>query len=275
VAPAVLDFRHGAPAAGRWNGSGSANRPAPPGYRLYVLRPEAMIINALFFASYRDIAGTDELRVELPGDSRVDDLVHLLRAVRRRLGGAACGARGRGQPGLRAAQHALCGTATRSPSSRPWPGGEMTASICRVTEDPIDPAALLTGAATPSDGAVLLFLGVVRDHNEGRDVGHLEYQAYVPMAERLMREIVEEAIGAVVHRADLVCTGWGSGDRGGERRHRGRRAAPGRCVRGVELRDRRDQEAGTRLEAGGLPRRGEPVAAPGAHAGRRGRSGAE
>ena len=80
MAPAVLDFRHGAPAAGRWNGSGSANRPAPPGYRLYVLRPEAMIINALFFASYRDIAGTDELRVELPGDSRVDDLVHLLRA---------------------------------------------------------------------------------------------------------------------------------------------------------------------------------------------------
>jgi molybdopterin synthase catalytic subunit len=93
----------------------------------------------------------------------------------------------------------------------------MTGSICRVTEDPIDPAALLTGAATPSDGAVLLFLGVVRDHNEGRDVGHLEYQAYVPMAEKVMREIVDEASArwstgpiSVVHRVGMLEIGEAS-----------------------------------------------------------------
>jgi molybdopterin converting factor subunit 1 len=40
-----------------------------------------MIIRALFFASYRDIAGTDELDVELPGgEARVRDLVDRLRA---------------------------------------------------------------------------------------------------------------------------------------------------------------------------------------------------
>jgi molybdopterin converting factor subunit 1 len=38
-----------------------------------------MRIRALFFASYRDIAGTDELDVELPSGSSVADLVGRLR----------------------------------------------------------------------------------------------------------------------------------------------------------------------------------------------------
>lgn len=38
-----------------------------------------MIIRALFFASYRDIAGTDELEVELPAGSSAADLVVTLR----------------------------------------------------------------------------------------------------------------------------------------------------------------------------------------------------
>lgn len=71
----------------------------------------------------------------------------------------------------------------------------MSEPRSRVTRDPIDPAALLARAAAPSDGAVLLFLGVVRDHNEGREVGHLEYEAYAPMAERVLDEIVREAQG--------------------------------------------------------------------------------
>jgi molybdopterin converting factor subunit 1 len=38
-----------------------------------------MQIRALFFASYRDIAGTDEMRVDLPDGSSVADLVARLR----------------------------------------------------------------------------------------------------------------------------------------------------------------------------------------------------
>jgi molybdopterin synthase catalytic subunit len=83
----------------------------------------------------------------------------------------------------------------------------MAVRSCSVTSDPIDPTAMLAGASASSDGAVLLFLGVVRDLNEGRAVGHLEYEAYVPMAERVLRQIAEEATerwqtGAisVVHR---------------------------------------------------------------------------
>lgn len=62
-----------------------------------------------------------------------------------------------------------------------------------VTRDPIDPAGMLTAAASAADGAVLLFLGLVRNHNEGREVGHLEYEAYAEMAERVLEEVAEEA----------------------------------------------------------------------------------
>ncbi|MBA2670892.1 MAG: MoaD/ThiS family protein [Gemmatimonadetes bacterium] len=44
-------------------------------------RGRTMIVRALFFASYRDIAGTDEVQVELPGGARVSDLIARLRAT--------------------------------------------------------------------------------------------------------------------------------------------------------------------------------------------------
>jgi molybdopterin synthase catalytic subunit len=88
---------------------------------------------------------------------------------------------------------------------------------CRITHDPIDTASLLAAAPASSDGAVLLFLGVVRDLNEERAVGHLEYEAYEPMAERLLEEIVREArerwnTGAisVVHRVGRLEIGEAS-----------------------------------------------------------------
>ena len=39
-----------------------------------------MRIRSLFFATYRDMAGSDELAVELPAGARVQDLVLRLRA---------------------------------------------------------------------------------------------------------------------------------------------------------------------------------------------------
>ena len=83
----------------------------------------------------------------------------------------------------------------------------MSERRCRVVSGPIDAAALVAAPGRPGDGAALLFVGRVRDHNDGRDVGHLEYRAYVPMAEKVLEEIVREAearweVGemAVVHR---------------------------------------------------------------------------
>ena len=57
--------------------------------------------------------------------------------------------------------------------------------------------ALVTarGDATGSDGAVTAFLGVVRNHNVGRRVHHLEYEAYEPLALRAFQRIDEEIRG--------------------------------------------------------------------------------
>ena len=66
-------------------------------------------------------------------------------------------------------------------------------SRCLVTTDPIDPSALLADCTSDGAGATILFIGTVRDQNEGRDVGHLDYQAYPPMAEATLGEIVAEA----------------------------------------------------------------------------------
>lgn len=46
-----------------------------------------MTVRSLFFAFYRDLAGTDELLVDLPPEATVRDLVHELRGSRAGLAG--------------------------------------------------------------------------------------------------------------------------------------------------------------------------------------------
>ncbi|MGH7477075.1 MAG: molybdenum cofactor biosynthesis protein MoaE [Longimicrobiales bacterium] len=67
----------------------------------------------------------------------------------------------------------------------------------KVTRDPIDPLALLDRVAQPAAGAAILFIGRVRDHNEGRAVDALRYEAYEPMCEKVLADIAEEAAARV------------------------------------------------------------------------------
>ena len=59
-----------------------------------------------------------------------------------------------------------------------------------LTHAPIDLTAL--HAATSQDGALCVFVGIVRDYNDGRAVSYLEYEAYEEMALALMQEIADE-----------------------------------------------------------------------------------
>ncbi len=61
-----------------------------------------------------------------------------------------------------------------------------------ITEHAIDPDAVLHAVGGPEDGAVVLFLGTVRNENEGRPVNGMRYEAYREMAEREMSNIVDE-----------------------------------------------------------------------------------
>jgi len=68
--------------------------------------------------------------------------------------------------------------------------------VAFLTDQPIDPAPLLAAVRRPSDGGIALFVGVVRDRNDGRTVTRLEYEAYGPMAEKEMAKIAGELAAA-------------------------------------------------------------------------------
>ncbi len=84
-----------------------------------------------------------------------------------------------------------------------------------VGPEQIDPASALGAVAHPRCGAVVLFLGTVRDHSPGIEgVTHLEYEAYGDVVEDKIAEIVAEARErwpvervAAVHRTGELAIG--------------------------------------------------------------------
>ncbi|MCC8928329.1 MULTISPECIES: molybdenum cofactor biosynthesis protein MoaE [Nocardiaceae] len=88
----------------------------------------------------------------------------------------------------------------------------MVDVLAEISNTPIDSAAVENAVAGPQHGAVVLFSGVVRDHDGGQTVSALEYQAH-PEAERFMRACctaVAEQSGlpvAAVHRVGNLVVG--------------------------------------------------------------------
>lgn len=64
-----------------------------------------------------------------------------------------------------------------------------------LTKNPIDIEEWHRQASDPRDGASVEFLGVVRGEEAGRKIPFLEYEAHVPMAEKVIAALVEEAKG--------------------------------------------------------------------------------
>ena len=58
--------------------------------------------------------------------------------------------------------------------------------------EPLVAAVCDRAEATGSDGAVATFLGLVRNHNAGRSVRYLEYEAYEPLAIKAFERIAAE-----------------------------------------------------------------------------------
>jgi molybdopterin synthase catalytic subunit len=69
----------------------------------------------------------------------------------------------------------------------------MSVSQVAVTSAPLDSEGLVALVDKKGDGAVVTFAGLVRNHNQGRQVRFLEYEAYEPLAIRALQRIVDEA----------------------------------------------------------------------------------
>ena len=64
--------------------------------------------------------------------------------------------------------------------------------MIEITHEPLDPEAVTSTVRKGSNGAVVTFLGTTRDVTGSRRVLHLEYEAYRPMADVKLAEVVEE-----------------------------------------------------------------------------------
>jgi molybdopterin synthase catalytic subunit len=89
--------------------------------------------------------------------------------------------------------------------------------LARITHRPIRPEVLLETVAGEENGAALLFLGVVRNHADGRAVSGMRYEAYEPMAVKVLEAIVAEteaafdvSVVAAVHRIGELALGEAS-----------------------------------------------------------------
>ena len=86
-----------------------------------------------------------------------------------------------------------------------------------LSPDPLDPLAIAGSVTSDAKGALTTFIGLVRDHNAGRRVRWIDYEAHVPLARtvfaRIGREVGErwpEAELAIHHRTGRVAIGEAS-----------------------------------------------------------------
>lgn len=92
-------------------------------------------------------------------------------------------------------------------------GVDAVIRIIGVSADPLDPAVHEAAVRHPRAGAQVVFCGVVREHDHGRDVVELEYQGH-PSAEAVLRDVAAEISAepdvlalAVSHRVGTLAIG--------------------------------------------------------------------
>ena len=115
--------------------------------------------------------------------------------------------------------------------------------LLRIGREPLQleavAGALAAGVDAGTDGAVVTFLGLVRNHNVGRRVRYLEYEAYEALAikafERIAAEIGDRWPGATLalhHRVGRLDVGEASVAIAARSPHRG--AAYAACRYAIE-----------------------------------------
>ncbi|MFC4387145.1 molybdenum cofactor biosynthesis protein MoaE [Gracilibacillus marinus] len=79
--------------------------------------------------------------------------------------------------------------------------------LFEIVTEPINTNELIQKVEKREAGAITTFIGTVREFTNGKRTVYLEYQAYVPMAEKMLAQIGEEitskwenAIVAITHR---------------------------------------------------------------------------
>ena len=158
-----------------------------------------MHVSVRLFAVLRERAGAGQIELDLPDGASVGDALAQVRALTE------------GVPVVMAVNHEYADASARLFSGDelalipPVSGGSVDSLHARVTREPLALEPLIALVRDPRAGALVTFQGVTRD------VAQLDYEAYAPMAERKIAEIVAAAIerhglcaAAAEHRIGVV-----------------------------------------------------------------------
>jgi molybdopterin synthase catalytic subunit len=170
-----------------------------------------MFVTVRYFAGHRDITQRSEESIELPTEATVGSLWELLVARYPRLvgyTGRMLYAVNQEYGTLDMALHQGDEVAFIPPVS----GGSP--DLFHVTSEPLDPAPLVAAVLSADMGAVVTFTGVVRNNFGGRATAYLEYEAFAPMAIKVLSEIASQAqarwgtgVMAIHHRVGKLAIG--------------------------------------------------------------------
>ena len=142
-----------------------------------------MVVRVRLFAGLRERAGTGALDIEVEDGATVGEVWSALA-----LGDEPLGL-------LYARNRAYVErTETLAPGDEvavipPVSGGDF-----RLSPEPLSVDAAVTEVRDEAAGAIATFIGTTRAHSRGREVVHLEYEAYEGMAERVMAELAAQLV---------------------------------------------------------------------------------
>ena len=159
-----------------------------------------MNVRVRLFAGLRERAGVGAVEVDVAEGAVVGDVWPLL-------------ALGDEPPGLLYARNRAYVERTE-----PLAAGDEVAVIppvsgggFRLSDEPLSVEAAVAEVRDDAAGAIATFVGTTRAHSRGRDVIHLEYEAYEGMAEQVMAELAAKLVArhdlcavAIHHRVGRV-----------------------------------------------------------------------
>jgi MoaE-MoaD fusion protein len=172
-------------------------------------------LKVLFFGQLKDVVGRSEEHVELPDGARLESVFEHYAAQfprMRDLGPSVVIARNQqfAPPSTAVADgDEIAFLPPVSGGSSPWTHeiADDAGHFFALTRGPIDTGSVRDQLLAGSDGAVVVFDGVVRNNTKGRPTLYLDYECYEGMAVQMMAQIGREiaashSIGriAMVHR---------------------------------------------------------------------------
>jgi molybdopterin synthase catalytic subunit len=167
-------------------------------------------VRVQYFAAARELAGTREEQLEFERELDVRAFRRWLATHKPRLG-----------PYLLRMRVAVDGDFASDDTPIPN-GAEVVllppvaggSALAEVRDTPLSLDEVVAAVRAPSAGAIAVFLGVVRDHHDGKPVARLDYEAYLGLANKELARILDELVKdhpgarvAALHRTGELAIG--------------------------------------------------------------------